>query len=237
MKLTRPGVTHFSLALLLALCAAPACNGDDSTPVGTGGSAPEAGPDSAGGAGGSAGLGGSAGGSANTGGQVGTGGSSGAGGSAGNDGSAGGDASVGDARSDVTADVRSDVSATTDASDASRSDASDAAIVDAAPEASAGPCPVLAGDGGDAGDGGVHYQLYSFSGATSTADLAAWSTFMMGPVVSSTDDSTPESSTPGSLHATITYSGYNTFPVLESYHAVPLDFSCFTRLHISVKFT
>jgi hypothetical protein len=100
------------------------------------------------------------------------------------------------------------------------------------PAGTNGPCPLL-----DAGGG--HFQLYSFEfGDGGDADLAAWSTFMMGPIAASTDDSAGES-TPkaGSLHAAMTYGGYGTFPVLESYHAVPLDFSCFTTMHISIKIT
>jgi len=224
VKLPRLSGTPVAIAFTLACAGAVvACQGDDSTSP----------PDSAatgGGAGASdaTGSGGGTGGQADTGGQsdaTGQGGASGQGGTA-----------VVDSGPDVRADVSAGGggSPASDASDASAtSDRSEGAVSDGAPEASPGPCPIIDDAGGD---GGFHYQLYSFNPANTT-DLAAWSTFNMGPIASSVDDSTPESATSGSLHATIIYSTVTTFPVLESYHAVPLNFSCFNTLHISVKIT
>jgi hypothetical protein len=198
------------LAIALALAVA-ACNGDDSAAP-TGGSAGAAGAvDGAAGGDSSGGSGGQGGGSVGGGGGTAT-----------------------DAAPDTSGDVSSGSggSIATDANDgATPTQEANADGGEAAADASI-VCPSA-----DAGDGPVRLQLYSFEGASAGADLAAWSTFSMGPIVASVDDSTPESNTPGSLHATITYTAFNTSPVLESYHAVPLDFSCFTTFHVSIKIT
>jgi hypothetical protein len=250
VKLARFSGTHVTIALLLACaCTVPACGGDDTTTTtGTGGAG--------GGTGGSGGQGGTGvtGGSSGTGGTVGTGGTPGSGGttgtggtpiadgSAGRDGAAGQDASVDGSteagRLDATPDVRADSTSgdstvTSDASDAAaRSDASDAGVADVAPEAGPGPCPIAT----DGGDGGLHYTLYSFNPGSN--DIFAWSTFNMGPVTQSTDDSSGvDSATSGSLHAVINYTGYGTFPVLEAFQNIPLNLSCFNTAHISFRFT
>jgi hypothetical protein len=211
MKIMRLGQTRLAIAVTLGLAMA-ACQGDD-TASGGGGSS-DSGTDDRG----TGGLG--------TGGQGGTAGQDGAqGGTGGQAGTGGADAAPSDARADVSGD-------TSVASDVRISDVTDAAV-----EGEAGTTCVSA----DGGDAQTHFQLYSFDnagGGGATADLAAWSTFMMGPIAGSTDDSTPESASPGALHATITYSGYmGVTPVIESYHATPLDFSCFSALHISIKIT
>jgi hypothetical protein len=215
---------HLEIAVVLGLAVTmAACQGDDTTgsggSSGSGAAGGDSGPDT-GGQGGTA-----------TGGASGTGGADGSatGGSTGTGGGQGGAGGMEAGPRDASPDVSGDASAPNDGPDAS-----DAGDSGGEAEAAA-PVVCFSSDGGDAG---VHVQLYSFDpGAGGAADLAAWSTFVMGPLVASTDDSTPESANAGSLHATIQYASYAAQPVIESYHQTPLDFSCFNTFHISVKVT
>lgn len=210
---------HLGIAFVLGVTAfMAACQGDDTT--GTGGSS-----GSGGAAGGDSGQGTGGQGGTATGGSTGTGGQGGSAMDASNE-AGGTEAGPRDAVSDVSADV----SVPNDAPVASDAQDSGGEAEAAAPAACPSP------EGGEGGDGGLHVQLYSFDpGAAGAADLAAWQTFGNGPVAASTDDSTPENPNAGSLHATMVYSGYGISPVLESYHQAPLDFSCYSALHISIK--
>jgi hypothetical protein len=254
---------RIAIALVLGLsCAVGACGGDDAGTAGTGGTTATGGGGTAdssmggrGGTGGSTGTGGATGGSTGTGGAT--------GGSTGTGGATGGSTGTGGVVSDASND-RSDASGGTNMNDGGpRSDASDATVAsDAAPGTDASPgndatdavvlsdvSDAATGDGFDgnvcgfAADGALHATFYSFDfvdgGATGVADWTLWIDNNALPVGSSVDDFALESSTtPGSLHATINYSGYGTFPVLErDYFSSPIDLSCYTRVHFWVKFT
>jgi hypothetical protein len=132
--------------------------------------------------------------------------------------------------------------------------ASDRATSDA--QGGAPPSDVRLADGNDAGpgsdgsdghlcptptgDGSIHVNLYTFDVVDGSATgIEDWSISNAEPITTSTDDSALEStSTPGSLHAQLTFPlGVGSFSLIERGFNNAQDYSCFTKIHMWLKIT